>query len=151
MFTVADRFCRFYKLETRDKEWNPETNRFTEVKLHAKKEDAIDAYKLEQMEKYDKYIDHTCEHFEKHYTRAFTYKALNRLIQGSAADMTKKAMVLLYEKGIVPHIQIHDELCVSIKDQETRIMVQKTMETAIPLKVKNKVDYESGPNWGTIK
>jgi hypothetical protein len=25
------------------------------------------------------------------------------------------------------------------------------METAIPLVVKNKVDYESGPNWGTIK
>jgi len=65
--------------------------------------------------------------------------------------MTKKSMVLLYEKGIVPHIQIHDELCVSIKDEETRIMVQQLMETAIPLKVKNKVDYESGPNWGTIK
>ena len=151
MFTVADRFCRFDKWETRDKEWNPETNRFTEVKLHAKKEDAIDAYKLEQMEKYDKYIDPTCEHFEKHYTRAFTYKALNRLIQGSAADMTKKAMVLLYEKGIVPHIQIHDELCVSIKDQETRIMVQDIMEQAIKLEINNKVDCESGPNWGTIK
>ena len=75
---------------------------------------------------------------------------MNRLIQGSAADMTKKAMVLLYEKGIVPHIQIHDELCVSIKDHETRTTVQKTMETAIPLMVKNKVDYESGPNWGNI-
>jgi|TARA_B100001094_G_scaffold88918_1_gene85009 DNA polymerase I-like protein with 3'-5' exonuclease and polymerase domains len=151
LFTVADRFCRFDKWETRDKEWNPETNRFTEVKLHAKKEDAIDAYKLEQMEKYDKYIDPTCEHFEKHYTRAFTYKALNRLIQGSAADMTKKAMVLLYEKGIVPHIQIHDELCVSIKDQETRTMVQNIMEQAIELEINNKVDCESGPNWGNIK
>jgi len=151
LFTVADRFCRFDKWETRDKEWNPETNRFTEVKLHAKKEDAIDAYKLEQMEKYDKYIDPTCEHFEKHYTRAFTYKALNRLIQGSAADMTKKAMDLLYEKGIVPHIQIHDELCVSIKDQETRTMVQNIMEQAIELEINNKVDCESGPNWGNIK
>jgi len=151
LFTVADRFCRFDKWETRDKEWNPETNRFTEVKLHAKKEDAIDAYKLEQMEKYDKYIDPTCEHFEKHYTRAFTYKALNRLIQGSAADMTKKAMVLLYEKGIVPHIQIHDELCVSIKDHETRTMVQNIMEQAIELEINNKVDCESGPNWGNIK
>ncbi len=151
LFTVADRFCRFDKWETRDKEWNPETNRFTEVKLHAKKEDAIDAYKLEQMEKYDKYIDPTCEHFEKHYTRAFTYKALNRLIQGSAADMTKKAMVLLYGKGIVPHIQIHDELCVSIKDQETRTMVQNIMEQAIELEINNKVDCESGPNWGNIK
>ena len=151
LYTLGDRFCRFDKWESRDKEWNPETNRFTEVKLHATKEEAIDAYKLEQMEKYEKYIDPTCEHFEKHYTRAFTYKALNRLIQGSAADMTKKAMVLLYEKGIIPHIQIHDELCVSIKDQETRTTVQNIMEQAIELEINNKVDCESGPNWGNIK
>jgi DNA polymerase I-like protein with 3'-5' exonuclease and polymerase domains len=42
--------------------------------------------------------------------RAFTYKALNKLIQGSAADMTKKAMVDLYKEGLLAHIQIHDEL-----------------------------------------
>ena len=41
--------------------------------------------------------------------RAFTYKALNKLIQGSAADMTKKAMLELYKEGILAHIQIHDE------------------------------------------
>jgi len=151
LFTLGDRFCRFDKWESRDKEWNPETNRFTEVKLHATKEDAIDAYKLEQMEKYNKYIDPENQHFEKHYTRAFTYKALNRLVQGSAADMTKKAMVDLYKKGIVPHIQIHDELCVSIKDKETRTMVQDTMEQAIKLEINNKVDCEHGPNWGQIK
>jgi len=151
LFTLGDRFCRFDKWESRDKEWNPETNRFTEVKLHATKEDAIDAYKLEQMEKYNKYIDPENEHFEKHYTRAFTYKALNRLVQGSAADMTKKAMVDLYKKGIVPHIQIHDELCVSIKDKETRTIIQNTMEQAIKLEINNKVDCEHGPNWGQIK
>tara|TARA_R100001129_G_scaffold95824_1_gene65386 strand:- start:30 stop:2096 length:2067 start_codon:yes stop_codon:yes gene_type:complete len=89
--------------------------------------------------------------FAQYFTPAFTYKALNRLIQGSAADMTKKAMVILYKKGIVPHIQIHDELCVSIKDDETRIMVQETMENAIKLEINNKVDCKSGPNWGTIK
>ena len=89
--------------------------------------------------------------FKNYFTSAFTYKALNRLVQGSAADMTKKAMVLLYQKGIIPHIQIHDELCVSIKDQETRTTVQKTMEEAIILKVNNKVDYEYGPNWGSLK
>jgi DNA polymerase I-like protein with 3'-5' exonuclease and polymerase domains len=150
LYTLGDRFCRFDKWESRDKEWNPETNRFTEVKLHATREEAIDAYKLEQMEKYGKYIDPTCKHFEKHYIPAFTYKALNRLIQGSAADMTKKAMVLLYEKGIIPHIQIHDELCVSIKDQETRTMVQNIMEKAIELEINNKVDCEFGPNWGNI-
>ena len=47
--------------------------------------------------------------------RAFTYKALNKLIQGSAADMTKKAMVDLYKEGIIPHIQVHDELDISVE------------------------------------
>ena len=47
--------------------------------------------------------------------RAFTYKALNKLIQGSAADMTKKSMVALYENGIIPHIQIHDEVDISVE------------------------------------
>ena len=149
LFTLGDRFCRFDKWETRDKEWDPKINRFTEVELYATKEKAMDAYRLDQMEKYGKYIDPDCEHFEKHYARAFTYRAFNRLIQGSAADMTKKAMVDLYEKGIVPHIQIHDELCVSIRNKKERNMVHEAMENTIKLNIKNKVDYEFGPNWGT--
>jgi DNA polymerase I-like protein with 3'-5' exonuclease and polymerase domains len=81
--------------------------------------------------------------------RAFTYKALNKLIQGSAADMTKKAMVELYKEGIVPHIQVHDELDISVDNNSNKI--QEIMEHAVELEVPNKVDYESGPNWGTIK
>jgi len=88
--------------------------------------------------------------FAQYFAPAFTYKALNKLVQGSAADMTKKAMVDLYEKGIVPHIQIHDELCFSTTDHESKL-IKETMEQTMPLEVKNKVDYESGPNWGTIK
>ena len=49
--------------------------------------------------------------------RAYTYKALNKLIQGSAADMTKKSMLELYKEGIIPHIQIHDELDISVEDE----------------------------------
>jgi len=81
--------------------------------------------------------------------RAYTYKALNRLIQGSAADMTKKAMVELHKEGIVPHIQVHDELDVSVNGNENKI--KEIMESAVELEVPNKVDYEFGPNWGTIK
>ena len=81
--------------------------------------------------------------------RAYTYKALNRLIQGSAADMTKKAMVDLYKEGIIPHIQVHDELDISVDNNEDKI--KKIMESAVDLEVPNKVDYESGPNWGQIK
>jgi DNA polymerase I-like protein with 3'-5' exonuclease and polymerase domains len=81
--------------------------------------------------------------------RAFTYKALNKLIQGSAADMTKKAMVELHKEGIVPHIQVHDELDISVNNNSDKI--KEIMETAVELKIPNKVDYESGPNWGNIK
>ena len=83
--------------------------------------------------------------------RAFTYKALNRLIQGSAADMTKKAMVELYKEGIIPHIQVHDELDISVINDLEAAKIKDIMENAVDLEVPNKVDYESGPNWGEIK
>jgi DNA polymerase I-like protein with 3'-5' exonuclease and polymerase domains len=83
--------------------------------------------------------------------RAFTYKALNKLIQGSAADMTKKAMVDLYKEGLIGHIQIHDELDFSIESEEQAKKIKDIMENAVDLEVPNKVDYESGPNWGEIK
>jgi len=83
--------------------------------------------------------------------RAFTYKALNKLIQGSAADMTKKAMVDLYKEGHLAHIQIHDELDFSIESDAQADKIKQIMEQAVELKVPNKVDYESGPNWGEIK
>ena len=83
--------------------------------------------------------------------RAYTYKALNKLIQGSAADMTKKAMIELYKEGIIPHIQVHDELDISVKSPEHAQKIKDIMESAVSLEVPNKVDYESGPNWGTIK
>jgi DNA polymerase I-like protein with 3'-5' exonuclease and polymerase domains len=83
--------------------------------------------------------------------RAFTYKALNKLIQGSAADMTKKAMLELHREGITPHIQVHDELDISIPNKVIADKVKDIMENAVDLKIPNKVDYESGPNWGSIK
>ena len=81
--------------------------------------------------------------------RAYTYKALNRLIQGSAADMTKKAMVELHKEGITPHIQVHDELDISVNNNADKI--KEIMESAVNLEVPIKVDYEYGKNWGTIK
>ena len=82
--------------------------------------------------------------------RAYTYKALNKLIQGSAADMTKKAMLDLYKEGIVAHIQIHDELCVSVESPEQAKKIIEVMENAVSLEVPNKVDYEKGKTWGEI-
>ncbi len=151
LFTLHDRFCRFDRWETTNKEWNPETNRFNEVPLYTEPQ-AREAFKAEMLDKYkeNKIDPNYMDYFERYYTPAFTYKALNRLIQGSAADMTKKAMVDLHAKGIIPHIQIHDELCFSITDHEPEL-IKNVMEQTIPLEVKNKVDFESGPNWGTIR
>ena len=83
--------------------------------------------------------------------RAFTYKALNKLIQGSAADMTKTSMLALYKEGIIPHIQIHDELDISVESDKQASKIIEIMEDAIHLEVPNKVDYEKGKNWGEIK
>ena len=82
--------------------------------------------------------------------RAMTYKSLNKLIQGSAADMTKKSMLKLYEEGIIAHIQIHDELDISVENDKQAKHIVEIMESAVELEVPNKVDYEHGKNWGDI-
>jgi len=80
--------------------------------------------------------------------RAYTYKALNRLIQGSAADQTKKAMVDLYEAGILPMIQIHDELALSVESKEQGQRIMEIMQNCVELHVPSIVDAELGPSWG---
>jgi len=82
--------------------------------------------------------------------RAYTYKSLNKLIQGSAADMTKRSMLELYKEGIIAHIQVHDELDISVIDQKHADKIIEIMENAVKLEVPNKVDYEKGTTWGNI-
>jgi DNA polymerase I-like protein with 3'-5' exonuclease and polymerase domains len=83
--------------------------------------------------------------------RAYTYKALNRLIQASAADMTKKAMVDIHKLGITPLIQIHDEVAVSVSSKDQVDSIVHAMENAVKLGVPSKVDVEMGPSWGESK
>ena len=84
--------------------------------------------------------------------RAGTYKALNRLIQGTAADQTKKAMVDVYEKlGIVPLIQVHDELNCSVKSDKEAGEIKNIMENSMKLVVPSKVDFKVKDNWGDAK
>ena len=84
--------------------------------------------------------------------RAFTYKALNRLIQGSAADQTKQAMIDCYKAGFQPLLQIHDELCFSINEEKDIKQVKELMENAIEnLKVPFSVDVAMGKSWGEAK
>jgi DNA polymerase I-like protein with 3'-5' exonuclease and polymerase domains len=65
--------------------------------------------------------------------------------------MTKKAMVDLYKQGILPMLQIHDEIAMSVKNVEEANKVAKIMETAVPLEVPSKCDVEIGPSWGEAK
>ena len=80
--------------------------------------------------------------------RAMTYKALNRLIQGSAADQVKIAMVNCYKAGHIPMLQIHDELCFNIESENDEKNIINVMENSVELEVPNKVDVSIGDNWG---
>ncbi len=79
--------------------------------------------------------------------RAFTHKALNRLIQGSAADMTKLAMRNLWQEGIVPLHQMHDELDFSFETKKQADKCVEIMEQCLPLSVPTVVDAEFGSTW----
>ncbi len=93
-------------------------------------------------------IDQALDEYGQDIRRAYTHKAMNRLIQGSAADMTKKAMVDLYKEGILPHTQIHDELDISVDSFETAEKIIEIMSNCVKIAVPNKVDAEIGISWG---
>ncbi len=83
--------------------------------------------------------------------RAFTYKALNKLIQGSAADQTKKAMLDCYNEGYTPMLTVHDELCFNIESEEQTARIQEIMETGIQLSIPSKIDVDIKDDWGEIE
>ena len=126
--TLLGRHCRFPFYEPRE---------FSEKGFYKTEEDAKEAVRKKEI---------------THYKRAGTYKALNKLIQGSAADQTKKAMVDLYEQdGIIPHIQVHDELNISVEDKSEALNIKEKMETCVELHIPSKVDYAIADNWGDAK
>jgi DNA polymerase I-like protein with 3'-5' exonuclease and polymerase domains len=75
-------------------------------------------------------------------------KALNNLIQGSAADQTKLAMVLLDKENYKIQLQIHDEIDITVYDEKTAMDMAEIMKTCVPLVMPSKVDVEIGANWG---
>ena len=80
--------------------------------------------------------------------RAFTYKALNRLIQGSAADQTKQAIVACVDLGYLPLLQIHDELCFNVQEDDVKKIV-RAMEDCVKLNVPSVVDVAIGDDFGS--
>lgn len=96
----------------------------------------------------------------KKYRRAFLHKALNRLLQGSAADIMKAAMVQIWESGVcdvigAPLLTVHDELDSSVprtaEGRDAKAEIKRIMENTVKLKVPLKVDEEVGPNWSEVE
>ena len=83
--------------------------------------------------------------------RAGTYKGLNRLIQGSAADQTKRAMIALHEAGENLLLQVHDELVMSVKDRAQAERAAEIMANCVAMEIPSRVDVEVGPSWGEAK
>lgn len=89
--------------------------------------------------------------------RMYTHKALNRRLQGSAADLMKMACLKCWESGVydytgVPLLIVHDEKDFSDQggqDEAFRYM-RETMETAVRFNVPVIADGEFGPNWGSV-
>ena len=80
--------------------------------------------------------------------RAGTYKGLNRLIQGSAADQTKAGMVALHKAGFKLLLQVHDEVALSVRNIDEAREAANLMAKAVTLEVPSRVDVETGPSWG---
>ena len=105
-----------------------------------------DSFEMHKAMKYEEAIAAHGSHVRL--KRAYTYKALNRLIQASAADMTKQAMVDVAKAGYLPLLQVHDELAFSVDGPEQAKALKEMMEQAVPLSVPNRCDVDMGPSWG---
>lgn len=81
----------------------------------------------------------------------FTHKAFNGVSQGTAADMTKLAMLELHKAGHKMTLQVHDELDASVSSPEVGAQISEIMCNALPLNVPVLVDVEMGDSWGTVK
>ena len=84
--------------------------------------------------------------------------AINTVIQGSAADIIKKAMIAIHRRlrGWRSRLimQVHDELvfeCHPSEEKRLCALVQEEMEHAFALRVPLKVSLKKGPDWGDLK
>jgi DNA polymerase-1 len=89
--------------------------------------------------------------FHKRLRRADCRKAMNALIQGGAARQTKMAMRECWREGLVPLLQMHDELNFSLTSEKDGKKIDAIMRDVVKLKVPMLVDAGYGPSWGTAK
>ena len=73
------------------------------------------------------------------------------MIQGSAAGQSKAAMVAVHKEGIVPLIQVHDELDISVSDPDNGLKIKEIRQSCVYMQIPSVVDAEFGPSWGEAK
>lgn len=76
------------------------------------------------------------------------YKAMNKLIQGSAADQGMLAIREIYRAGLTFLFPVHDEIVVSSDNIEDVMKIKHIMETCMPLVVPSVSEVSVGDNWG---
>lgn len=114
--------------------------------------DARKGYPSVDRETANKWIADEGHHwYRQRLVRADTRKAMNKLIQGSAARQTKKAMLDCWKDGLCPMLQVHDELNFSLSDEATGKRINSIMANAVELTVPVLIDTTYGPNWGAAK
>ena len=142
--TLLGRKCRFPMREL--KGYNKGANSLIHKdRLEERWEDVL-ATPLEERDQGWKAMD------PARYQVAFTYKSLNRLIQASSADQTKMAMMVCVEKGYLPMLTVHDELCFSIENDEQVAEIKDLMENCVPdMAIPSVIDTGIGTDWGNAK
>lgn len=81
----------------------------------------------------------------------WTFKALNRLIQGSSADQVKLSLVACDKAGFDIILQIHDEVLANVNNKEEAEMIAQTMIDSYKISVPSRVDVSVVNNWGEVK
>jgi DNA polymerase I-like protein with 3'-5' exonuclease and polymerase domains len=86
--------------------------------------------------------------FNQRLQRVGIHTALNALIQGSAARHTKLWMRAVWREGIIPRLQMHDGLELSVTTREQGELVARLACEAVKLEVPMRADIKFGRNWG---
>ena len=121
--TIGGRRCRF-------NEWEP-----------------MNSHRMDPRPRPVKSREEAIEKWGQRVQRAWLHKACNRVIQGSGADITKPAMLSLYEAGIVPSLQVHDELDICVDNDRQPSYIKEVMEHTIETSPAMVVDVSLGDNW----
>ena len=132
--------------------WEPRYRDFAKEESHKKNNSGLSVFPADLKEVKRRCNDPSHPWYAERIKRAFTHKAFNRIIQGSAARQIKKAMVLIHQAGYPILLQIHDELGFSFSNPENANNCARIMEEAMPeIKIPMLTDVKAGTSWGNLK